>query len=315
MDDPNITMEEYIMLEEEKAYRHSKAALSREPTISPLNDDEIDFRISFDEYDDEHYTGKPLILMIKNLYVPFGEIGLQERIRRIRNHRHPYLRFKGLEYTDANITHFEERLARIYDREIHQVHVFDFGGLTDLMTEGLSGRMPMEHRDAQGQIVFTSQAWRWLFEVRGPLLHKLILEFFSTFRFGEAEIESVRFDAYWAKSARQVPDKEPRDERQQVDAAGAPEVAEDAPAVYEGALAILAPVQVPQPVTGPSRSMAQRIARLEEDVHRMRGALGEQREVLDSIACDISRFTTRMITSLSRMMDQAGVRYTSYTDF
>nr|GEX60326.1 hypothetical protein [Tanacetum cinerariifolium] len=161
------------------------------------------------------------------------------------------------------------------------------------MTEGLSGRMPMEHRDAQGQIVFTSQAWRRLSEVRGPLLHELILEFFSTFRFGEA----------------------PRDERQQVDAAGAPEVAEDAPAVYDGALAIPAPVQAPQPVTGPSRTMAQRIARLEEDVHRMREALGEQREVLDSMACDISQFTTRTITRLSRMMDQAGVRYTSYADF
>ncbi|GJY12840.1 hypothetical protein Tco_0382149 [Tanacetum coccineum] len=93
MDDPNITMEEYIRLEEEKARRHGKvynwetatygkiwdnedvhdfrcvetefpaivfndtltseAALSYEPTVSSLNNDEIDFRISFDESDDE----------------------------------------------------------------------------------------------------------------------------------------------------------------------------------------------------------------------------------------------------------------------
>ncbi|GJR55541.1 hypothetical protein Tco_1406062 [Tanacetum coccineum] len=92
MDDPNITMEEYITLEEEKSRRRSKvynwetatygkiwdnedvhdlgsiktefpaivfndtltseAALSCEPTVSSLND-EIDFRISFDESDDE----------------------------------------------------------------------------------------------------------------------------------------------------------------------------------------------------------------------------------------------------------------------
>ncbi|GJY81545.1 hypothetical protein Tco_0494296 [Tanacetum coccineum] len=90
MDDPNITMEEYIRLEEEKAQRHgrtfnwqtasfgkvkycededdcftnfetkfsaivfddtltSDATLSCEPTVSPLNKNEIDFRISFDE--------------------------------------------------------------------------------------------------------------------------------------------------------------------------------------------------------------------------------------------------------------------------
>ncbi|GKA85370.1 hypothetical protein Tco_0807024 [Tanacetum coccineum] len=62
MDDPNITMEEYIRLEEEKSRRRaivfndtvtSKAALSCEPTVSSLNNDEIDSRISFDESDDE----------------------------------------------------------------------------------------------------------------------------------------------------------------------------------------------------------------------------------------------------------------------
>ncbi|GJU17228.1 putative ribonuclease H-like domain-containing protein [Tanacetum coccineum] len=95
MDDPNITIEEYIMLEEEKAQKRSKVfnwetakygkiwydedirdlrsletefpditfndgvssekTLSYEPTISSLND-EIDFRNSFDDSDDEDYT-------------------------------------------------------------------------------------------------------------------------------------------------------------------------------------------------------------------------------------------------------------------
>ncbi|GJV20010.1 putative reverse transcriptase domain-containing protein [Tanacetum coccineum] len=94
MDDPNITMEEYIRVEEEKAHRHGKVfngetakyckiwydedvhdlrsveiefpaivfnnnvtsneTLSCEPTVSSLND-EIDFRISFDESDDKDY--------------------------------------------------------------------------------------------------------------------------------------------------------------------------------------------------------------------------------------------------------------------
>ncbi|GJR14236.1 hypothetical protein Tco_0796888 [Tanacetum coccineum] len=104
MDNPNITMEEYIRLEEEKARRLGKvynwetvtygkiwdnedvhdlgsvesefpaivfndtltfeAALSCEPTVSSLNNDEIEFRISFDEFDDEDYT----ILFDKNSF-------------------------------------------------------------------------------------------------------------------------------------------------------------------------------------------------------------------------------------------------------
>ncbi|GKA75226.1 hypothetical protein Tco_0781604 [Tanacetum coccineum] len=96
MDDPNITMEEYIGLEEEKARKRGKVfnwktakygkiwydedvhdlrsietefptivfndnltsneTLSCEPTVSFLNDNKINFRISFDESDDEDYT-------------------------------------------------------------------------------------------------------------------------------------------------------------------------------------------------------------------------------------------------------------------
>ncbi|GJT10660.1 hypothetical protein Tco_0857702 [Tanacetum coccineum] len=96
MDDPNITMEKYIRLKEEKAQKRGKVfnwetakygkiwydknvhdlrsvenkfpaivfndnlssneTLSCEPTVSSLNDNEIDFKISFDESGDEDYT-------------------------------------------------------------------------------------------------------------------------------------------------------------------------------------------------------------------------------------------------------------------
>ncbi|GKA22262.1 putative reverse transcriptase domain-containing protein [Tanacetum coccineum] len=61
MDDPDITMEEYIRLQEKKAQKAvfddtSNETLSCEPTVSPLNDNKIDFRVSFDESDDEDYT-------------------------------------------------------------------------------------------------------------------------------------------------------------------------------------------------------------------------------------------------------------------
>ncbi|GJT74734.1 hypothetical protein Tco_1041459 [Tanacetum coccineum] len=74
-----------------------------------------------------------------------------------RDQRHQYLRYEGLQYTDANIVDFDLRLTRIYRREVHRVHVFDFGGLSDLMADGLSARMLMEHRHAQGVSLFTSR--------------------------------------------------------------------------------------------------------------------------------------------------------------
>ncbi|GKE80671.1 hypothetical protein Tco_1550671 [Tanacetum coccineum] len=63
-----------------------------------------------------------------------------------RDQRHQYLRYEGLQYTDVDIADFDMRLARIYRRDVHRVQVFDFGGLLDLMAEGLSAKMLMEHR-------------------------------------------------------------------------------------------------------------------------------------------------------------------------
>ncbi|GJV73875.1 hypothetical protein Tco_1493870 [Tanacetum coccineum] len=97
MDNPNITIEEYIRLQDEKALSQnetfnwqtatygkmeycededdcftnfetkflvtvldntltSDATILYGPTVSPLDDNEFDFRISFDESDDEDYT-------------------------------------------------------------------------------------------------------------------------------------------------------------------------------------------------------------------------------------------------------------------
>ncbi|GJU42622.1 hypothetical protein Tco_1195579 [Tanacetum coccineum] len=80
-------------------------------------------------------------------------------------------------------------------------------------------------------------------------------------------------------------------ERQPDAAAGAPEAAEDAPVVDGGDQGVLAPIQAPPPPPAAARTMPQRMARLEEDVHKIRGALAEQREVIGAMARDFSRFT------------------------
>ncbi|GKE11629.1 hypothetical protein Tco_1415180 [Tanacetum coccineum] len=70
-----------------------------------------------------------------------------------RKQRNPFLRYQGLEYTDVDIVDFEERLERIYSREIHKVQVVDFQGMSELMRDGLFAMMAMEHRDDTGVVL------------------------------------------------------------------------------------------------------------------------------------------------------------------
>ncbi|GKC51727.1 hypothetical protein Tco_1074472 [Tanacetum coccineum] len=139
MDDPNITMKEYIRLEEEKARRcaitlideiSSEKTLSCEPTVNSLNN-EVDFRISFDDSDDEDHTS--------NTVYPLTWI--RHMALRPQDQRHQYLRYEVLQYIDADIADFEERLGMIYSSEIHWVQVVDFQGMPELMRDALYDRI------------------------------------------------------------------------------------------------------------------------------------------------------------------------------
>ncbi|GJW03682.1 hypothetical protein Tco_1562538 [Tanacetum coccineum] len=61
----------------------------------------------------------------------------------------------------------------------------------------------------------------------------------------------------------------------------------------------------PPPPPDHARTMPQRKDRLEEDVHEMCRAFTEQREVIDVMAHDFSRFSTWAFTGLAWMMDRA----------
>ncbi|GKB36917.1 hypothetical protein Tco_0881859 [Tanacetum coccineum] len=444
MDDPNITMKEYIRLKEEKArkrgevfnwetYKYGKIwydedvldlrsaenefpaivfndsltsneTLFCEPTVSSLNNNELDFRISFDEFDDADYTNEfpaivyndaltsksdfsteptlcpqridkfdlndetslseydeveQSILYFNDLF-PFNIVnpddlksdkGTDEnKIDMIqssrgnenankllkeshdmalppRDQRHQYLRYEGLQYTDADIADFETKLARIYKREIHRVQVINFGGLPDLMAEGLSTRMLMEYKDAQGQSMFTNRAWRRLFDIRGPLVYELILEFFRTspsYTFIRDPMLRLchRLIACSIAGRSQAPKKGAIIFRGQYVARlakhfglltkerlqGLTVIATALPIIDMAELVRLQLyvelddtwASVP---TGPARqeggvggvaeeAPGKRIARLEEEVHDMREALQGQREVLDRMAHNFSRTKT-----------------------
>ncbi|GKE06888.1 hypothetical protein Tco_1398906 [Tanacetum coccineum] len=102
-------------------------------------------------------------------------------------------------------------------------------------------------------------------------------------------------------------------ERQPDVAADAPEIAEGAPNVVEGDQAVPTPVQEPQPPPA-ARTISQRLARLEEDVHGIHVSLGEQHEMVDTIAKDFSRFTVWAAGGISQILDSAGATYVRYSE-
>nr|GEZ36726.1 hypothetical protein [Tanacetum cinerariifolium] len=185
---------------------------------------------------------------------------------------------------------YEHRLETIFGREVNRVHVLDFAGLTDGMRQNLADRLSMIYTRDDGEALFTSHAWRRLFEVKGSLVRDFILEFLSTCRMGDTE---MGLDAA---------------------AAGSPGATEDAPAADEAAQAVSAPVQAPQPppLAPQHRNMSQRIDRLEEEVREMRLSIVGLREVVKSSITEQTRVSTWMIRCMMQLMDASGRTYQAF---
>ncbi|GJY10987.1 hypothetical protein Tco_0379172 [Tanacetum coccineum] len=179
MENPYLTMEEYIELEAEKARRHGQAfnwetatygkvsyfddfdylkdfenelpsivydgalmsgpKISSEPMVSPLNDDRIDFRISFDESDDEDY----IVIFTVMAHLP------------VRAQRYLWLRYEVEGYTEEIVYDFEGILDTIFGRQVNRVHILDFKGLTEEMRETLTSRLRMVYTRTEGHVLMS----------------------------------------------------------------------------------------------------------------------------------------------------------------
>ncbi|GJY61308.1 hypothetical protein Tco_0461965 [Tanacetum coccineum] len=98
--------------------------------------------------------------------------------------RHLWLRYGVEGYTKEIVQDYDQRLAMIFSRQ-------------------------MVYTGAEGQVLFTSYAWRRLFEIQGPLVIEFMLEFFSTFRISDAELGLDVADAlcFQLGSLREIIDK------------------------------------------------------------------------------------------------------------
>nr|GEX80338.1 hypothetical protein [Tanacetum cinerariifolium] len=146
------------------------------------------------------------------------------------------------------------------------------------------------------------------------LVHEFILEFFSTFRFGEAVLD---LDTAGALQFQFGKVKRRMSWREFIMALG----------LHSAEEIITRRIQAPKKVTvtdlfyprgmvvgsvnkGDAGGVVEEalVAPEEEEVHGMREALQGQREVLDIMDCDFSMFTTWTINSLARLMNKAGLR-------
>ncbi|GJS60593.1 hypothetical protein Tco_0655377 [Tanacetum coccineum] len=169
----------------------SKSDLLTEPILNPQHIDEFDLndKTSLSEYDEEEQN----ILYFNDLF-PFNIIRPDMALPP-REQRHIFLRYEELEYTDADIADFKARLARIHRREVHRVSVFNFRGLSDLMAEGLSGRMLMEHRDEAGAILDLDTPGTLQFQLGGARRHMSWRQFILALGLHtEEEMQTARFD-------------------------------------------------------------------------------------------------------------------------
>nr|GEU31414.1 hypothetical protein [Tanacetum cinerariifolium] len=182
----------------------SKSNFSTKPTLCPQHIDKFDLKdeTSLSEYDDVEQS----VLYINDLF-PFNIICLDD-LKSDKGKlvsKNGYDVFRENQYGVSTVLTSVDKINKFSQYGVLDEHQYGVSSL-DLIAEGVSARMLMKHRDAQGQSVFTSRAWRRLFDIRGALVHELILEFFSTFRFGE-EMQIASFGLYWTESARRNPDK------------------------------------------------------------------------------------------------------------
>ncbi|GJR16952.1 hypothetical protein Tco_0965479 [Tanacetum coccineum] len=294
MDDPNITMEEYIRLTEEKARKRRKVlnwetakygeTISCEPMSSYVTD-EIDLKISFDDSDNGDYT-RPVGARTHSgvlQHVRFGETMTDFDTTR------------ALQFQFGGATRHLSWRQFILALGLHtaeEMETIRFGAYwaerARLIACSIAGRSQAPEKRGsylRGQFVAQlAEHFGLLTEERlqGLTVTALTLPVIDMAELVRLQI-CVEIDDTWAWVALGP-------ERQPDAAAGAPEAAEVAHVVDEGDQAVLAPVQAPPPPPAAVRTMPQRMSRFAKDVYEIHGALAEQHEVIGAMARDFSRF-------------------------
>ncbi|GJY16800.1 hypothetical protein Tco_0387222 [Tanacetum coccineum] len=111
MDDPNISMEEYIRLEEEKAQKRRK--VFNWETVKYVYPDDL----NSDKGDDDNEID---MIQSSGDMTPLP----------LRDQRYLWLHYQVVGYTEEIVHNFEQRLKSIFGRQVNRVYILGFEGLT-----------------------------------------------------------------------------------------------------------------------------------------------------------------------------------------
>nr|GEV10833.1 hypothetical protein [Tanacetum cinerariifolium] len=198
MDDPNITIKEYIRLKKEKARRQGqtfdwKTARYDKREYYENKDDgfmnlETEYpAIVFDDISDATFSREPTIknendkINILSSPSPEPTIGYFDDLDFFKDFENEFpaiiyndlksksdpLSEPSVDGYDEGIVHsYEQRLNTIWGRPVNRVHLLDFAGLSDGMRHTLRDRLSMVYAGDDMEVLFTSHAWMRLFEVK-----------------------------------------------------------------------------------------------------------------------------------------------------
>ncbi|GJZ16311.1 hypothetical protein Tco_0551988 [Tanacetum coccineum] len=275
MDNPNITMEEYIKLQAEKAQRRGRTFNWETATYGKIYCDDLDFFTNF-EVDFPAIVYNDALTSNKNV-LPEPTVSIYDAIKTDFDFSISFSDSDDEDYTFiCDKDSFSYKLIPANDLKPEPVN--DHVKInTELCLENIDIK-PMDsvvcisddttHVNLANMTPLPPRAQRHLrlrYQVEGytkDIVHDFEQRLDMIFGLHIAdEMAEDGFEAYWLGSARPIC------------CGGALEVAEGALDVDEGAQAILVPVQAPQPPpsAASTRTMKQRLSRLEEEVHSLYG--------------------------------------------
>ncbi|GJV48374.1 hypothetical protein Tco_1438586 [Tanacetum coccineum] len=346
MDDPDITMEEYIRLEEEKAQRRGQNFNWKSATYAKVKYfEDIDYFKDFE-------TEFPAIVFNDN---SISKLETQPKPTfkftdmaplPPRDQRHLWIQYRDEAYTEEVVYDFEVRLETIFRRQVNRVHVLDFEGLTGDMRIG--DEMDL---DASDILCFQLGGNRWSMMWRQFILALVVTRprfppigtfwgklppIYASEICMDQEAANVPYllaqylfrHAEGRKSGARLLGGYfigrlahhfglglgcPKTREAADGATGPPKGVEGAPIVDEGAQDAPAPVQAPPPPTpATGRTIPQRVGRHEEEIHGLRQDIGSLRRLIERSMTDQSKFSTWMISCITQLMEASGQSYQSF---
>ncbi|GJT40639.1 hypothetical protein Tco_0940504 [Tanacetum coccineum] len=292
MDDPNITIEEYIRLEEEKAQRQGQTFNWQTATYGKMeycenNDDNFTNletkypSIVFDDTSDEALSCEPTVYILRSERVIPEKGDLRDYWIEISSDRD----FLG---PAPSYVYIRDPVRRLCHKMIACSISGRRQGAEKVTGVDLFYLRTIDRRTANVPYLLAQYLFR-LAEGRksGARLSRGHFIGRIAAHFGLVSDEGLRRLSIIARELSGP-------ERQQTTAASAPGAAEDASAADEGAQAVPAPMQPPQllPPALQHRTMSQRIDRLEEEVRELRQSVVGLRGVVESSITEQTRVST-----------------------